>query len=71
MERPLPAAREVLTIKMNQRLRGYAIVLQDKQLLAKLSNGNVIAKCNIQQRETMDLIEEAKRCRKHFYSEEI
>ncbi|CAC5368907.1 unnamed protein product [Mytilus coruscus] len=43
IESPLFSLREAMTMKLNQRLVDCATPLQDKQLLAKLSSGDVIA----------------------------
>ncbi|CAC5405147.1 unnamed protein product [Mytilus coruscus] len=42
-ESPLCALREAMTMKLNQRLVDCAKGLQDRQLLAKLSSGDIIA----------------------------
>lgn len=43
MEPPLSAVREVETMKRKQQLMGCVTLLQDKQLLAKIGNGDVMA----------------------------
>lgn len=44
-EPPLSALREEMTMKVNKRLIGCATLLQDKQLLTNISNGDVLAQC--------------------------
>ncbi|CAC5424531.1 unnamed protein product [Mytilus coruscus] len=42
-EAPLSSLKEAMTMKLNDRLKRCAETLQDKELLAKLSTGDVIA----------------------------